>query len=387
MKGLNMKISKMKYFDQSRHWNLNMMTFKKLTLLVGASGVGKTQILKSILNLRNITKGASVNGLRWEIEFNISNDMYIWQGEFEKISQENETVLIDFITIDNDEEKKDAPKIICEKLYKNGSEVINRDEDKIMFNNVKTVKLPQEKSVVNLLKEEDEVSIIYKNFQKITLHDHSETGALRFSSGDIEVKVEKYKNVEDIQESDESVRTKLYLTSLKSEKIFSVIKDKFIDVFPYVENFKIEPISSKKIPFFLKQTPFIQIKEKGVEHWIDERQISSGMLRTLLHVSELYLGANGTIILVDEFENSLGVNCIDELTNELLIHKRNLQFIITSHHPYIINNINYSNWKIVTRKAGSVTARDATAFNLSKSKHEAFTQLINLDEYSEGVEV
>ncbi|MEE4359233.1 MAG: AAA family ATPase [Desulfococcaceae bacterium] len=382
-----MKISKMKYFDQSRHWNLNMMTFKKLTLLVGASGVGKTQILKSILNLRNITKGASVNGLRWEIEFNISNDMYIWQGEFEKISQENETVLIDFITIDNDEEKKDAPKIICEKLYKNGSEVINRDEDKIMFNNVKTVKLPQEKSVVNLLKEEDEVSIIYKNFQKITLHDHSETGALRFSSGDIEVKVEKYKNVEDIQESDESVRTKLYLTSLKSEKIFSVIKDKFIDVFPYVENFKIEPISSKKIPFFLKQTPFIQIKEKGVEHWIDERQISSGMLRTLLHVSELYLGANGTIILVDEFENSLGVNCIDELTNELLIHKRNLQFIITSHHPYIINNINYSNWKIVTRKAGSVTARDATAFNLSKSKHEAFTQLINLDEYSEGVEV
>jgi replication-associated recombination protein RarA len=40
-----MRISKIKYFDQTRHWNLNSMTFKKLTLtlLVGAPGVGKTQ--------------------------------------------------------------------------------------------------------------------------------------------------------------------------------------------------------------------------------------------------------------------------------------------------------------------------------------------------------
>ena len=253
-----------------------------------------------------------------------------------------------------------------------------------MFNNVKTVKLPQEKRVINLLKEEDEISIIYKNFQKITFHDHSETTTNRVSHGDMNLKVEKYKSIQDIQESDESVRTKLYLTLYKSKTTFNVIKEKFIDFFPYVENIKIEPISSKKI---LQEIPFIQIKEKGIEHWIDERQLSSGMLRTLLHISELYLGANGTVILVDEFENSLGINCIDEMTNELIIHKRDLQFIITSHHPYIINNINYANWKIVTRNAGNVTSRDATDFNFSKSKHEAFTQLINLDEYSEGVEV
>jgi len=379
-----MRISKLKYFDQSRYWNLNVMTFKKLTLLVGASGVGKTKILKSLLNLRNITKGSSLNGLKWEIEFFILNDMYIWQGEFEKIQQDSDIILMDLFENENDDAKKDIPKILYEKLYKNKSEIIRRDIDKIMFNNVKTVKLPQEKSVINLLKEEDEISIIYKNFQKITFHDHSEKTTNRFSHGDLNLKVEKYKNIEDIQESDESVRTKLYLSFYKSKAIFNIIKEKFIDVFPYVENIKIEPISSKKI---LQEIPFIQIKEKGIEHWIDERQLSSGMLRTLLHISELFLGTNGTVILVDEFENSLGVNCIDEMTNELVIHKRDLQFIITSHHPYIINNINYANWKIVTRKAGNVSSRDATDFNLSKSKHEAFTQLINLDEYSEGVEV
>ena len=69
--------------------------------------------------------------------------------------------------------------------------------------------------------------------------------------------LEKYKHIEDIQESDEIVRTKLYLTFYKSKTIFNLIKDKFIDVFPYVENIKSEPVSSKKLPIFLQDIPFI----------------------------------------------------------------------------------------------------------------------------------
>jgi len=84
-------------------------------------------------------------------------------------------------------------------------------------------------------------------------------------------------------------------------------------------------------------------------------------------------------------ENSLGINCIEEVTRSIVSHQRNLQFIITSHHPYIINHINFANWKLITRKAGIVKGTDATTFNLGKSKHQAFTQLINLDEYVEGV--
>lgn len=97
---------------------------------------------------------------------------------------------------------------------------------------------------------------------------------------------------------------------------------------------------------------FIYIKEKGVSHWIHQGQISSGMLKTLLHISELYLSTQDTVILIDEFENSLGINCIDVVT-ELLLENRNMQFIITSHHPYIINNIPMEYWKIVTRRGCS----------------------------------
>ena len=95
------------------------------------------------------------------------------------------------------------------------------------------------------------------------------------------------------------------------------------------------------INFLLKAAPFIQFKEIGVKDWIPVMGMSAGMYRTLIHIIELYLSADGTVILIDEFENSLGVNCIDELTTEMIGATNRIQFIITSHHPYIINNINY----------------------------------------------
>ena len=79
----------------------------------------------------------------------------------------------------------------------------------------------------------------------------------------------------------------------------------------------------------------------------------------------------------------MGVNCIDEVINQIK-GTDHIQFIITSHHPYIINNINYKNWKIVTRKGTKVFVQDAQELGFDKSKHQAFIQLINLQEYKTG---
>ena len=106
--------------------------------------------------------------------------------------------------------------------------------------------------------------------------------------------------------------------------------------------------------------------------------MSSGMLRTLIHISEIYLSTPGTVILIDEFENSLGINCIDILTDDLIHENKTLQFIATSHHPYIINNIPYEYWKIVTRKGGHINIRNASDYSLGKSKQEAFLQLTKI---------
>ena len=79
-----MYIKSLIYEDQSTNWKLELIEFKSLTLLVGVSGVGKTQILKALLNLKRISRGRSLNGLKWEVEFKSSTGHdYKWCGAFE----------------------------------------------------------------------------------------------------------------------------------------------------------------------------------------------------------------------------------------------------------------------------------------------------------------
>jgi hypothetical protein len=66
--------------------------------------------------------------------------------------------------------------------------------------------------------------------------------------------------------------------------------------------------------------------------------------------------------------------------------QRNIQFVITSHHPYIINQIHYKNWKLVTRAGGEVKVQNATdLMDFSKSRQQAFMQLTQLEEFTTGI--
>ncbi len=68
-------------------------------------------------------------------------------------------------------------------------------------------------------------------------------------------------------------------------------------------------------------------------------------------------------------------------------HPGALQFILTSHHPYVINKIPIETWKIVQRAGSTVTlrsARDIPAL-MGRSRHDAFIRLINLPEFEGGI--
>lgn len=372
-----MKIKKVAFWDHELDWRFEPIYFSNLALLVGVSGVGKTQILKGILSLRQIANGASLNGLQWDITFStINNVEYHWQGKFET---KKFTAIVP-----SEEDETNKFRIVQEHLFRNGEVIIERNANEIQFKGTKTPKLSPFQSVVNILSQEEDILPVQEAFNKIIYSDNSSlaNGIYGMQEKVISRLLKENIGLNSIQQSNMPVVLKLLLVSYYYPEIFDKIKQKFIDIFPQVEDVKIEAVEDNDYPS-IPDFP-VQIKEKGVNNWIFQHNLSSGMLKTLIHISELYLSPEGTVILIDEFENSLGINCIDIVT-DLIVENKNIQFILTSHHPYIINNIGMEHWKIVTRKGGIVTVTDAKDLNLGKSKHQAFAQLINLEEYNEGI--
>lgn len=384
-----MNILKFKFEDTSLDLKLEEIKLNKFNLLVGASGVGKTQILRYILNLKDVVNGRSLNGIYWFIEFEtLDGYKYTWEGEFEK--KDSELFSLDFNT--KQEYRKNKSKIIFEKIFLNDKLIVYRDPSIIIFNDTETVRLPQTESAMSLLKEEALIEKAHKSLNMVNFMDYSESVS---EPNKISINVslyinsllDKYKSLSEIQESDLDIQLKLFLIYKNDKKIFSLIKKRFCDIFTQVEDIKIEPIDIKiPLPDFLREQPFIHIKERNVKHWIEQFKISSGMFRTLIQLSELYLCQEGSVFLIDEFENSLGINCINEITSDILSSNRKIQFILTSHHPYIIDSIGFENWKLVTRNAGVIKTHNMDKFNIGKSKHSAFMQLLQLEEYQTGQE-
>jgi hypothetical protein len=394
-----MKITKLKYCDHEYDWMLNeFQLLPDLNLIVGVSGAGKTKIVQAIANLQKIANGASFNGVEWSISFSTKDDiLYHWHGQFE--TKKLLSTIIE--NPENKEEKQYKFRLLEEYLSKettdkNTEDIIKRNQEGIIFKGEKTIKLSPFESILKLLVEEEDVLLVKKELDLINLFSSQigEYSAINLLG--ILSKTE-YDNpsLETIQTSNLPTDIKLHLTARHHPSIFQSIKNGFLEIFTTTEDLKIDYInnSDEEMPFgiavgtLLKKIPIVYIKEKGVESWIRENQISSGMLKSLMYISEQYLSPKGSVILIDQFEDGLGVNCIDSITDILTNQDNDLQFIITSHHPYIINNINPKCWKIVTRKGGSVTVKDAEEYHISSSRQKAFIDLINiLEDDSEGLD-
>lgn len=380
-----MKINSFNFQNNALEFKIETIHFSNLTLLVGISGVGKTMILQALMELKKIVKGKALNGIEWEINFSTNGNNYFWKGAFENTGK-SELSEIEFYVVVDDDMISYHPKIEYEELYVNDVLLAKRKENDIILDNKPTPKLSSYKSILNLFAEVESIRPAYEGFNKIIENEYPPRRNEFILFKDNEKSDQKYTSLESIKNSNLLINRKLALTYKNQPEFFLTIKDHFIDVFPQIEDVKLEPLKFDS-PSFMQQIPILQIKERDVNKWIYESKISSGMLKTLMQISEIFLCADKSVILIDEFENSLGLNCIDTLIDNLLHDDRNLQFIVTSHHPYIINAIGMEHWKIVTRHGGTITAKDAKDFNLGNSRHEAFKQLIQLADFRKGIKI
>ncbi|GCL50347.1 hypothetical protein NIES3804_19140 [Microcystis aeruginosa NIES-3804] len=391
-----MKLLRLSYQDLSSGLSIDSCKFfPDLNLLVGISGAGKTSILKAISNLKRIANGASINGVKWDVEL-LTNDnvRYHWLGEFE-VKKARSLIKIEEDEV-NGNDGENRVSIISETLLKDQEVLIARNQEVIEFKHSKTPKLPSYLSCIELFNQEEDVFPVRQEFNKMIFNplkfNISYSAVDKILEND---EYAKYNSLSELQSSQLPISDKLLITYQKYPDTFEIIKRKFLDIFPQVEDLKIEFLEPSELGDLLvsltrigllEELPRIQIKEKNSHVWIVEPNISSGMIKSLMFLATIKLSPDGSVILIDEFENSLGVNCLDTLTEDLLVNYRDLQFIITSHHPYIINNISPAYWKIVTRKGGVIQVHNAADFHISKTRQKAFIDLINvLEQFPQGI--
>ena len=275
---------------------VHISSFQMLTLLVGVSGSGKSQILTYISSLFDLMTGRQTPLLddgEYELQFDLDADHYHY------------LVYV----------KNHHPDII--RLWCNDEQLNDTSE------------LISHLSTINFLKP-----------------------------------------INQIRKTHDLVKQFILATSTQQEEINSL----FQLIFESIDDVQIKCTEKTALQLFFKE---------HTGNWLSIESLSDGMLKSFYYLTQLTLCKPGAILLIDEFENGLGLNCMGPLLEQIINHE-DIQLILSSHHPYIINNIPSEKWLIITRENSTICVQSAAEFGIGQTKYDAFFELMNRLDY-EGV--
>lgn len=352
-------------FDE---WEFQDTKLNGVNLLVGASGSGKTRYLNSIFNISSsIVQGQPFRAGHWELTVKTDEYEYLWKYDGGENQIQREIVA--------------RKRIDSQEEFEN---LIDRTPDLFSFHGNKLPKLHSDTSGITLLREEEKITPLYDTFSKLQrrrFHDEGLRDALRLQ--DVSQELSNLSNSEDgiltLWKQQLTLSAKLFFLSEKFPERYSLAVETFQQVFPSIKKCDMTIQSPGQVPIFF-------IKEEKINRNIPVLELSSGMQKVLLIIADIITLPKGSIYVIDEYENSLGINAIDFLPEFLADYGTDIQFLITTHHPYLINNMPMKTWRIFHRNGSSVSIKDGKEFEerYGKSKQKAFIQLIN-DPFYTGV--
>lgn len=369
-----MYIEKYRYRDTSTStsWNFSEIDFKRVNLLVGKSGCGKTRFLATIFNLGNMIAAARkeiFNG-DWDVTYRHGEFRYRYELRFVSNKVEFERL----------------------KLLDTSSDVylLNRTTKSLEYRGKKLPQLALEQPALALLKEEKSIESAFSGFGSICRRrfDQDGLGMVR-AYGNVPsnlLKSFEETGINSMQIFDLPLSSRIYLIERLDKPLYSRIKEMFQGVFPEFVDWQVRKLKATEVPLQIDGIMTgVFLTERDVKGQIPLTELSSGMQKVLLIITDVLSAPKGTIYLIDEYENSLGVNAIDFLP-DLLALSPDIQAVVTTHHPYLINAMPIDNWQIMSRKGSNVSiARGDTRKKIYEaSSQEAFTQLLNDPFYSDA---
>lgn len=361
-------------------WHFLSTNFGQINLLVGASSSGKTRFLNTLFNFSSsVSKGAPFRFGKWILEVSVGNNQYHWTYEGGDQSGTKMVIQRELLILN----KPDGIKEV----------IVDRTQEKFKFQNMVLPRLHSDVPSVCILKEEPIIQPLYHVFshmQRRKFHEAALNDAIALQNIPkvLSDNVTKAPTLEIIFSHEFTVSAKMFLLQKFFPSLYQSVIDFFVEVFPSVQKAQVKFLSNPNVPVSSGEpVPVFLVKESGISNWLPISELSSGMQKVLLIVTDILTLPGGSIYLIDEYENSLGINAIDFLPSFLLDHAGKNQFFITTHHPYLINNMPIRNWRVFTRKGSEVhiTLGEELEKKFGKSKQKAFIQLINDPIYTEGV--
>jgi predicted ATPase len=356
------------------------ITFKQLNLIVGDSGTGKTRLLNTIFNSGRIVRQKQTFIGHWNMTVEHIGHKYRWIFQTSKDDKDNAFILLETISsITQDGQEQ---------------EILHRTPERFLYNGTEVPKLSTTESSISLFQNDNLIKPLYDGFGLVLRRS--------FAGPDLEVstalesvpqsflkKNVKPRSIHDVFDaSNLSLSPRLYILQKHFPDVYSNIVRLFINTFPFVRELDVK----KAEDFGFESAgilPVVAMKEKHLNKWIQIAQFSSGLKKVLLILTDIFtMPEEGGIYLIDEYENSLGINAINFFPSILSETDTPIQFIITSHHPYIIGNIPVKNWIILYRKGNEIMIKQGSELEerYGRSKQKAFIQLINDPFYSQGIQ-
>ena len=365
---------------QTTGWRFEQFDLGRLNLIVGDSASGKTRFLNTLFYL-----GLNATGTRnhlffgsWKTRLEQNGNVYKWE-----------------IRIDPDSTGK---TIVQRELLFNESNVespiIERDETTFLFEGKTLPKLSRENTSIELLKDEDVIRPLHDGFGKLLHRDFSKDGLrayIRYELIPADFLEQEAQDLEQLLRMTLGFNSKLLILKKSFPETYQRICSHYMELFSLIEEIAVRDVKNIRLQIGVDSIGLalvFSIREKQVSDWIPVPELASGMQKALLILTDLYSLPEGSIYLIDEYENSLGVSVIDFLPECLNKLEKDIQVIITSHHPYVINQVPIKDWIVFHRDGSTVKARygESNVDHYGRSKQRQFIQLINDPFYNRGLE-
>jgi len=355
-------------------WEFDEISLNKINLFVGTSGAGKTKYLNTIFNFSGfVVRGNPFMEGSWKLTIETEKYEYYWEYESR---------------INSSGKNEITHELVKRRLLNSQDDfksLVSRSIDLFTFCDTKLPKLQLDTPSITLLKEEEYIRPLYDTFslvQRRNFHDEGLRDALALQNvpADLIKNSKSNSGINELWKQENTLNAKIFLLKENFPELYNTTINTFKQIFNLITDCNIQILKNPPISIHYEGiVPVFVIKEKKVKKWIPLQQLSSGMQKVLLIIADILTLPKGSIYIIDEYENSLGINAIDFLPQFLLEHGQDIQIFVTTHHPYLINSMPMKSWRVFHRTGSKVTIKNGKELENSygKSKQKAFIQLIN----------